>query len=118
MGAIIFSGPFPRLIKLESLLLTRARLRLEIVNPTDQRRKAHQNRFGAAARLQAEKSSSIVEKIEFPPTSTAVELILTLTIAERLIHTALRNRQGNFQKKNSDIAKECKNLFTISLQII
>src|SRR5439155_26286664 len=57
--------PLSRLIKLQRLLLTRTRLRLEIVKPTDYRRKTHQNRLGAAARLEPDNSATIVEEIEF-----------------------------------------------------
>src|SRR5436853_7775268 len=51
--------PVPRLIKLQSLLFARSRLRLEIVNPPDERRKAHENRFRASAGFQSENRSAI-----------------------------------------------------------
>src|SRR5207253_6154648 len=75
--------PIPRLIKFQSLLFARSRLRLEIVNPPDKWRKAHENRFRAAARFQSENRSAIIKEIELHVTPATVTLVLTFVVAIR-----------------------------------
>src|SRR5437660_1368222 len=106
------SCPVLRLIKLERLFLTRAGLRLEIVDPADKRRQAHENRLGTAARFQSENRPSIVEQVEFYVTAAAVELILSFVIAIGLTQTALRDGQVRLEERIADISNEGKVLLS------
>src|SRR2546427_4212405 len=92
-------GPVLRLIKLQSLLLARSRLRFKIVNPADEWRKAHENRLYAAARFQPEHCSSVVKEVKFHIPSATIKLILTFVIAIRFTHSTLRNRQIRFEER-------------------
>src|SRR5262249_21393988 len=112
------SRPILRLVKLQSLLLARAGLRLEIVNPADKGRKAHQNRFGPAPGFQSRNSSSIVQEIELNIAASAIELILTFTIGIRLNHAPLGDRHVGIEKRVADVADECKVPLTIPFEII
>lgn len=58
----------------------RAGLGVPVVVPAHERRKAHENRFGAAAGLQAEERAAIPDEVEFDVTTAAVELKLALAI--------------------------------------
>src|SRR2546425_7043978 len=112
------SCPVLRLIKLERLFLTRAGLRLEIVDPADKRRQAHENRLGTAASFQSENRPSIVEQVEFYVTAAAVELILSFVIAIGLTQTALRDGQVRLEERIADISNEGKVLLSISFKVI
>src|SRR6267143_6519392 len=110
--------PLLRLIKLERLFLTRTGLRLEVVDPADERRQAHENRLRTAACFQSENCASVVKKVEFYVTAAPVELILAFMITIWLSQTALRKGQVRFEKRITDISNEGKVFLSISFKII
>ena len=61
---------------------------MPVVFPARERRQRHQNRFGAAAGLQAERSAAVVYEIEFDITPATIQLEAALALAVR--HVARR----------------------------
>ncbi len=86
--------PIPRPQKiLVQPLFRRAWLRLVVVFPPHQRRQRHQYRFDAAARLQPEDRSPVIDQVEFNITSPAVQLEVPFALAVRRVLALLDDRQ-------------------------
>src|SRR6185436_17334936 len=77
---------------------------MPVVLPARERRQRHQDRFGAAAGLQAERSAAVVDEIEFDITPATVQLEVALALAERRRAPARDDRQICRQKMIADAA--------------
>src|SRR6185295_1222641 len=78
-GAGLEPGSRPQ--ELRELRLGAARLRREAVLPARERRQRHQDGLDAAARLQAEQRSAVVEQVELDVAPAPVQLELPLALA-------------------------------------
>ena len=72
----------------------RARLRLPVVAPVDDRRHRHQDRFGASARLQAEQGAAVAHQVELDVAAAPVGLEVAFALAVRRVLAALRGSAG------------------------
>src|SRR5262245_16896213 len=111
-------SPLSRLIKLQRLFFTRRWFRLEVVNPSNQGWKTHQNGFGSTARLETENRSTVVEEVEFDIPSTSIKLVLTLIFAILFTHTAFCDRQVGFKKCIPHILNKSEMLFTVAFKVV
>src|ERR1043165_2829375 len=82
----------------------RSRFGMPVVFPAHERRQRHQDRFGAAAGLQAEQSAAIVDEIEFDITPTTIQLEVALALAERRRAPTRDDRQIRGQEVIADAA--------------
>src|SRR5579885_2271187 len=98
--------------------LRRARLRAEIVLPADHRRQRHQDRLGAAARLQAEQRAAVADQVEFDVPAAAELLEGPLPRGVRLLLAALRDRQVGFEEMVAAVLHEGEERFQVPLQIV
>src|SRR5947209_6699019 len=82
-GSVPIGYPISRLKKIQILRLTRSRLRLVIVNPTHERRQAHQDRFSSTPRFQPEDRAAVIKKIELHVPSPAIQLVFAFAFSIR-----------------------------------
>src|SRR5882762_6452783 len=88
---------------------------MPIVIPSGERRHRHQNRLGAAAGLQAEQGSPIVDQIEFHIAAAPVQLEPALSLAVGLILAALEDGHVGGQKVIAYAAREGERPFESAL---
>ncbi len=88
----------------------RAGLWLPVVFPMHDRRQRHQNRFGAASRLQAEQCAAIEYEVEFDVAPTPVRLKIALALAVGHVAPPLDDRHVGIEKRIADRALHRKAL--------
>src|SRR5688572_32447230 len=77
---------------------------MPVVFPARERRQRHQNRFGATAGLQAERSAAVVDEIEFDITPATIELEAALALAVLRGASARDDRQIRGEEMIADAA--------------
>src|SRR5687768_1487836 len=75
---------------------------LPVVAPFGARRQRHQDRFGAAAGLQAEEGAAVVDQVELDVAAAAVGLEAALALAEREVFPSLQKRHVGFEEMVAD----------------
>src|ERR1700684_3609690 len=81
---------------------------MPVVFPANDGRQRHQDRLGAAARLQSEQGAPVVHQIEFHVSAAAVQLELAFAIAVRLVLAPFQQGQECGQKVIANAALKCK----------
>ena len=77
---------------------------MPVVFPACERRQRHQDRLGATAGLQAERSAAIVDEIELDITPATIQLEIALAFAERRRAPTRDDRQIRGQEVIADAA--------------
>src|SRR6185436_20888590 len=85
---------------------SRSGLGLPVVAPGDQRRQRHQDRLGAAARLQAEQRAAVVDEVELDVAPAAIRLEGALALAEGMLPALLDDRRIGGQEMVADRPRE------------
>jgi len=101
--------PILRLDNLQQQRLSGSFLGAVVVVPPNERRQRHENRLGAALRLQPELGASVVEEVELDIPATSEELPLSLFFAHRLSFTSLYERfveRGEEEAQSTDELKQ------------
>ena len=87
--------------------------RLPVVAPFHHRRQRHQDRFGAAARLQAEQRAAVVHQVELDVAAAAVGLEVALALAVGRVLAPLagsaRRRRGNGRRRSASARSSGRN---------
>ena len=112
-------SPIPWLKKFQSLGFAGPRFGFEIVNPSHQRRKTHQNGFGSATRFKTENRAAIVEEIELDIAAAAIKLILTLLLADTA-HSCVVVAMGTYASRKcvADLLNELEILVPVAFKVI
>src|SRR6185436_9066977 len=97
---------------------SRSGLGLPVVAPGDQRRQRHQDRFGAAARLQAEQRAAVVDKVELDVAAAAELLEGPLLQREGFALAALGDWQVRLQKVVAAVADKGEESIDIALEVV
>src|SRR5262249_606238 len=110
------SGPVarPEEVGVE-LFLGRAGRGLPVVAPGGVRRHRHQDRLGAAARLQAEERRGVVHKVDLAVAPAGVELEASLPFADRRPFPSLHDRKIGGQKGVAHRAHEPERKIEVAL---
>src|SRR4051812_24408558 len=113
------SGPVARLEEIGiELFLGRPGRGLPVVAPGGLGRHRHEDRFAAAARLEAEQSAAVIHQVEFDVAPAAVELEVALTVPERRSFPLIQDRQIGGQERVAHRACEAERKIEIALREI
>ena len=88
------------------------------VFPAHQRRQAHQDRFAAAAALQAEQRAAVADQVEFDVASAPVQLELAFAFAIGRVLAALDDRQVGIEEAVADRAQVSEIALEIAVQVV
>src|SRR5688572_27685206 len=104
-GLSLISGlePVARLQEVAvELRFGRAGGRLPVIAPFGARRQGHEDRLGAAARLQAEERAAIVDQVELDVAAAPVGLEAALALAERQVFPSFEKRYVGLEEMVAD----------------